>query len=452
MPGVPKKPSGISPVIVSVQLGRELFPEEIIVMDAINRFFSPVDIRLVFVDGTLSAELCKLNLDTYIQRSNHLIDSAGLPERYGNGVDNPFDLLIRKILAIGSYGIRYRKRVYAGYAGERKVSGRKSKETERGTFFYARDHDFVQDRNNLPENDVNCIACGDSEALLTSLPDNSIDIIITSPPYNFGLEYATSDDSARWEAYLDKLFRIFTEGIRVLTYGGRFIVNVQPLFSDYIPLHHLISSFFMSRKMIWKGEILWEKNNYNCKYTSWGSWKSPSSPYLKYTWEFIEIFCKGSLKKTGDPQDIDIIDEEFKNWVVAKWSIGPERRMKQFNHPAMFPEELIERCLKLFSFRNDIVLDPFNGAGTTTLVAARTGRRYIGYDISPEYCAIAERRIEGLKTAVSAEKSEGVIHNQFIVSNSGKKRRRQGMPSGQEILEKDSSQQSLGWIYSDSDL
>ena len=111
--------------------------------------------------------------------------------------------------------------------------------------------------------------------------------------------------------------------------------------------------------MIWKGEILWEKNNYNCKYTAWGSWKSPSSPYLKYTWEFVEVFCKGSLKKEGSAENADIHGDDFKKWVYARWSIAPERRMKEFGHPAVFPEELARRVIQLFSFRGDVVLDPF---------------------------------------------------------------------------------------------
>jgi DNA modification methylase len=150
----------------------------------------------------------------------------------------------------------------------------------------------------------------------------------------------------------------------------------------------------MENKLIWKGEILWEKNNYNCKYTAWGSWKSPSNPYLKYTWEFVEIFSKGDLKKTGNKEDADITADEFKKWVVARWSIGPERRMKEFDHPAMFPEDLVERVLKLFSFKNDIILDPFNGVGTMPVVARRLKRRYIGIDISKDYCIKAEERIK----------------------------------------------------------
>lgn len=277
---------------------------------------------------------------------------------------------------------------------ERKVKDRKKKEEKRGQYYYATDNNFVKEMQKLPTDVVDKIICGDSEVILKSLPDNSIDLVFTSPPYNFGLEYKQSEDDHYWSSYFEKLFKIFDECIRVVKYGGRIIVNIQPLFSDYIPTHHIISKYLMDKKLIWKGEILWEKNNYNCKYTAWGSWKSPSSPYLKYTWEFIEVFCKGDLKKEGASESIDISAEEFKKWVVAKWSIAPERKMKKFGHPAMFPEELAERVLKLFSFQGDVVLDPFNGVGTTTLVAHKMNRRYIGIDVSREYCDTAEDRLK----------------------------------------------------------
>ena len=152
----------------------------------------------------------------------------------------------------------------------------------------------------------------------------------------------------------------------------------------------------MKRKMIWKGEILWEKNNYNCKYTAWGSWKSPSSPYLKYTWEFVEVFCKGDLRKIGRSEDADIDADSFKDWVVAKWSIAPERRMREYGHPAVFPEELARRVLLLFSFRGDTILDPFCGAGTTCVAARRSGRRFVGMDVSDAYCMTATKRLSNV--------------------------------------------------------
>lgn len=247
--------------------------------------------------------------------------------------------------------------------------------------------------NELPNEFINQIICGDSAEVLKKLPDNSVDLIFTSPPYNFGLDYDNYKDETKWEDYFKKLFEVFNECIRVLKYGGRIIVNVQPSFSDYIPTHHIISYFFIKNKLIWKGEIIWEKNNYNCKYTAWGSWKSPSNPYMKYTWEFLEVFCKGDLKHSGKTENADITAEEFKKWVYAKWNIAPERNMKDFGHPAMFPEKLVERTLKLFSFKNDVVLDPFNGVGTTTKVAKQLNRRFIGIDISEEYCKKAEERM-----------------------------------------------------------
>ncbi|MBN1306371.1 MAG: site-specific DNA-methyltransferase [Chitinispirillaceae bacterium] len=305
------------------------------------------------------------------------------------------DEAVRKIEAIRSYGIKGNKRIYVDYNSERKVRDRKSKELNRSQYYYTDGNTFSARNSLLPPQFENRIICGDSLEVLRRLPDNCIDLTFTSPPYNFGLDYESTADAHYWENYFAKLFAIFDECIRITKYGGRIAVNVQPLFSDYIPSHHLISNFFVSKKMIWKGEILWEKNNYNCKYTAWGSWKSPSNPYLKYTWEFIELFCKGTLKKEGPRENANITADEFKKWVVAKWSIAPERNMKEFGHPAMFPEELVVRVIKLFSFQRDVVLDPFNGVGTTSLIARRFGRRYLGIDISQEYCEKAERRMAG---------------------------------------------------------
>ena len=258
-------------------------------------------------------------------------------------------------------------------------------------------------KKNLPDNFVvdighfaNKIICGDSAEILKKIPPNSVDIIITSPPYNFGLDYENDDknDAVFWDDYFKKLNEIWKECYRVLKSGGRLCLNVQPLFSDYIPSHHIMSKQMLDLGFLWKSEILWEKNNYNCKYTAWGSWKSPSMPYMKYTWEFVEVFSKQTHKKLGDSAKIDITGDEFKKWVYAKWSIAPERKMKEYGHPAMFPKELIFRLLKLFSYRDDVVLDPFNGAGTTTLCAAEINRKYVGIDISKKYCDVAEQRIK----------------------------------------------------------
>ncbi len=371
---------------ITIALKRPMNPIEIGIVRALegksknDRFFFTInDSMLVFHYHTLDFEAFRNSISQVLQKSNES--------------EQPFDLdyriftdLVAEIDNVRSYGIKGGKRVYVDYNKERKVKDRRKKVVKRCSSFYAADSQFSLDVNPVPLEFTNAIICGDCAEILKKIPSNSVDLVFTSPPYNFGLDYHNGDDGILWEEYFEKLFAVFSECIRVLKYGGRILVNVQPLFSDYIPIHHIISNFFMQNKLIWKGEILWEKNNYNCKYTAWGSWKSPANPYLKYTWEYIEIFCKGDLKKTGNKEDADISADEFKKWVVARWSIGPERAMKEYGHPAMFPEELVERALKLFSYRNDIILDPFIGVGTTAVVAKKLGRKYIGIDISEEYC------------------------------------------------------------------
>ncbi len=356
-------------------------------LEAFNSRFSADDLYVTHDANTLDVWLRQVNM-------NALVEIAG-------EVGTEFDqhILMNEVVAmvksIKSYGINGKKRLYVGYNAERKVANRKQKEQDRGKHYYTAGHGFTPESNAMPGDYLDRVICGDSEEVLKHLPDNSVDLVFTSPPYNFGLGYEETPDADYWEAYFDKLFRVFDQCIRVLKYGGRIVVNIQPLFSDYIPSHHIVSNYFMDRKLIWKGEILWEKNNYNCKYTAWGSWKSPASPYLKYTWEFLEVFCKGDLKKDGRSQNADIDADSFKKWVTAKWSIAPERNMSTWGHPAMFPEELAKRVQLLFSFRGDTILDPFNGVGTTSAVAQQNGRRFLGVDISPEYCSIAQSRLDG---------------------------------------------------------
>ncbi|MDD1703639.1 MAG: site-specific DNA-methyltransferase [Methanoregula sp.] len=263
---------------------------------------------------------------------------------------------------------------------------------------------------------INRIICGDARRTLERIPSQSIDLIVTSPPYNFGHSYAQDQhhDTHEWNEYFGKLLEIWRECDRLLKPGGRIAVNVQPLFSDYIPTHHLISQQLMSLGLLWKAEFLWEKNNYNAKYTAWGSWRSPSMPYIKYTWEFIEVFDKGTHKKTGRREDIDLTAEEFKEWVIGRWSFPPEIRMKAFDHPAMFPEELPRRVMKLFSYQNDIVLDPFCGVGTTALVARKLKRRFIGIDLSRQYC---DRALERVISVNDCEKGSGYYPDPGLINS-----------------------------------
>ena len=362
------------------------------VLHLLNDKLNPDDMSIVVRDGRATVMLQAID----IGRLRHVVAELSASRAEASNI---LTAVLHAVESIKSYGIRGGKRYFVNYADERKVVGRAAKELRRGKHYYANDHAYPESNNSPPHEYIDKIICDDAEKVLRQLPDNCVDLVFTSPPYNFGLDYGNSADDTKWEDYFQKLFAVFDQCIRVLKFGGRIVVNVQPLFSDYIPSHHIISSFFMQRRLIWKGELLWEKNNYNCKYTAWGSWKSPASPYLKYTWEFIEIFAKGSLKSKGDKDNADITADEFKSWVNAKWSIAPERNMRAYGHPAMFPEELAVRVLKLFSFAHGFVLDPFVGVGTTAVAAQKLQRRYLGIDISPPYCQAAKTRVANSRLA-----------------------------------------------------
>lgn len=239
---------------------------------------------------------------------------------------------------------------------------------------------------------MNKIICGDALEVLKTMQSETVDLVVTSPPYNFDMDYDNHKDSTDTSQYMIFLMKILDECIRVTKEGGRIIINIQPNYKQYFPTHHAITSELVKRGLLWRGEIVWLKNNLK-KLTAWGSWMSPSCPYLSYPFEFIEVFSKGTLTHKGEKENIDISKEEFISYVNGMWSMAPEKRMKQFNHPAMYPEELVYRCLKLFSYKGDLILDPFNGAGTTTYVAHLLDRNYIGIDISPTYCEVAKNRI-----------------------------------------------------------
>jgi len=376
---------------IQIPIDRTFASDELIAINALSSRISTDGLRITIQPNGLELAVREVDLFQLRTLSKEIAEAYGL-----NGDGHSLQLIVEAIEGIRSYAMNGKKRLFVDYNKERRVGDRKAKEEKRGQYYYAQKHPFKRINNTVPDDYLNKIICADSEELLRSLPDNCIDLIVTSPPYNFGIDYEQGDDDQFWGHYFDKLFRIFDECIRVVKFGGRIAVNVQPLYSDFIPSHHIISQHFIQSKLIWRAEILWEKHNYNCKYTAWGSWRSPSNPYVKYSWEFIEVFSKGSLKKEKLKGESDLTSDEFKKWTFGYWAIAPERRMKEFKHDAMFPEELVKRLIKLYSFKNDIVLDPFNGVGTTTYIAKQLERDYLGIDISPEYCSKAEQRLGGI--------------------------------------------------------
>src|SRR5690606_32777496 len=152
------------------------------------------------------------------------------------------ELVYNEIDSLKSYGIKNGKRVYVGYNDDKKAKDKRNKKKRRQEFFYVDNSVFTKTNNEISEDLLNQIICGDSEECLKSLPDNSIDMILTSPPYNFGIDYNEHDDASYWKYYFEKMDNIIKECVRVLKWGGRLVFNIQPLFSDYIPTHHIFSN------------------------------------------------------------------------------------------------------------------------------------------------------------------------------------------------------------------
>ncbi len=243
--------------------------------------------------------------------------------------------------------------------------------------------------NELPPEMTNRFLLGSSEQMV-GLPDNCVHLMVTSPPYNVTKTY---DDDLSLQEYLDLLRRIFAETYRVLADGGRACVNVANLGrKPYIPLSDHISHIMLEIGFLMRGEIIWAKGAGAGVSMAWGSWQSAANPVLRDTHEYILVFCKGSFKRPKGDKQSTITRDQFMEWTKSVWTMNPESA-RRVGHPAPFPLELPARLIQLYTFGGDVVLDPFMGSGTTALAAHQAGRRYVGYDTSEEYVALAEARL-----------------------------------------------------------
>ena len=232
---------------------------------------------------------------------------------------------------------------------------------------------------------------GDAGAVLDRLPAASVHLAVTSPPYNVGIRYQGYDDDRTYDEYRRWLGGIGRSLLRVLVPGGRFALNVAPTsIKNFRPIHHDLARELQAAGYILRTEIIWYKQTMGRR-TAWGSWRSPSNPHIVPSWEYVLVFSKGQWKLPGDRSAIDITAKEFERFSDGFWRIPPERR--RAGHPAPFPEELIERLVKFYSYRGNVVLDMFGGTGTVAAVARRLGRHYLHIDSSPEYCAQAWDRV-----------------------------------------------------------
>jgi DNA modification methylase len=256
------------------------------------------------------------------------------------------------------------------------------------------------------------IICGDSKAILHKMPNECVHLAITSPPYNVGLEYDGHHDQMPYESYLEWLLPFWKELHRILVPGGRFALNVTPTsIKDFKPIHYDMAAQLRGLGFIMRTEILWYKQTIRRR-TAWGSWKSPRNPHVMPSWEYVLVFSKGSWTLEGNKADADITGKEFIKFSDAFWHIHPETAGRQpflkslypsrqgrktpqskEGHPAPFPEELVYRLIKFYSYKNNVILDPFGGTGTVATVAARTGRHFVHLDLSKKYCDIAAERV-----------------------------------------------------------
>lgn len=250
-------------------------------------------------------------------------------------------------------------------------------------------NDFLEEK--IPYQNLNKIYCKSSEKM-NEIPDNSIHLIITSPPYNVGKEY---DENLTFEQYKELLTNVFTECYKKLSTGGRICINIANVGrKPYIPLHSLIIEIMLNIGYIMRGEIIWNKAGSAGISCAWGSWKSASNPVLRDIHEYILVFCKDSFaKKKVENKKDTIKKDDFLEWTKSVWNFQPVSA-KRIGHPAPFPIELPHRLINLYSYEDDVILDPFCGSGTTCLAAIQNKRNYIGYDIIKDYVTLANNRIK----------------------------------------------------------
>ena len=236
---------------------------------------------------------------------------------------------------------------------------------------------------------------------MDDLPDCSVHLMVTSPPYNVGKDY---DEDLTLSEYRAFLRAVMGEVLRVLVPGGRVCFNLANLGrKPYLPLHRYVIEDFLAlrtraqpeSRFLMRGEIIWDKTGGGATSTAWGSWMSPANPTLRDVHEYILVFSKDTWRRPRFAERQPTISrDEFMEFTKSVWQFPPASA-RRIGHPAPFPEELPRRCIELYTYANEIVLDPFMGSGTTALAALNTGRRFVGYEVSEEYRKLALGRLSG---------------------------------------------------------
>ncbi len=262
-----------------------------------------------------------------------------------------------------------------------------------------KDVKYVDNSNLIPPEALDHIILGDSRKM-DIIPNDSIHLMITSPPYNVSKDY---DDDLTLREYLSLLDGVFKETWRVLVPGGRAAINITNVGrKPYIPLHAYIINIMQEIGFHMRGEIIWNKSASAGVSTAWGSFASASNPCLRDVHEYILVFSKltNKLEKENKPNTIK--KNDFVEWSKSIWSFSAVSA-KKVGHPAPFPEELPRRLIEFYSYEGDVILDPFIGSGTTAIAALKLKRHFIGYEISKEYYELAKKRINEVRNQTNID-------------------------------------------------
>jgi len=266
-------------------------------------------------------------------------------------------------------------------------SGSGSRKAFVSTFQNEKELKEIQQDNNssLVKNEI----FNKSSENMEELVDNCVSLTVTSPPYNIGKD---SDLDLNDEEYWKMINKVFSETYRVTNSGGRLVVNVANLGrKPYIPFSKYFTDVLTEIGFIMRGEIIWQKSKGANANFAWGSWLSASNPVIRDIHEYCLVFSKDSMKNSS--RGISTIEkDEFMESTLSIWNINPEKA-KKIGHPAPFPVELPKRFINLYSFKDDLVLDPFIGSGTTAVASKILQRNYVGYEINKDYIEIADKRL-----------------------------------------------------------
>ena len=266
-------------------------------------------------------------------------------------------------------------------------SGSGSRKAFVSTFQNEKELKEIQQDNNssLVKNEI----FNKSSENMEELVDNCVSLTVTSPPYNIGKD---SDLDLNDEEYWKMINKVFSETYRVTNSGGRLVVNVANLGrKPYIPFSKYFTDVLTEIGFIMRGEIIWQKSKGANANFAWGSWLSASNPVIRDIHEYCLVFSKDSMKNSkGGISTIE--KDEFMESTLSIWNINPEKA-KKIGHPAPFPVELPKRFINLYSFKDDLVLDPFIGSGTTAVASKILQRNYVGYEINKDYIEIADKRL-----------------------------------------------------------